>query len=89
LKAVDLGSDEWISYVDEFGRTRVGLKSQLDAQNAVKFVKGSGKLLDEGDVGPTMVSADMEREFKRRKWEQEADEAFAEPVMRHYRTSDG
>lgn len=86
---VDLGGDEWISYVDEFGRTRVGLKSQLEAQNSVKFVKGTGKLLDESDVGPTLVSGDMERESKRRKWEQEADEVFAEPVSRHYRTDDG
>ena len=56
----------------------------------MKFRKATGKAdNDRDDSGPTLVSADMERESKRAKWEQEADETFAEPVTRHYSTKDG
>ncbi|KAJ3054996.1 hypothetical protein HK097_000142 [Rhizophlyctis rosea] len=74
----DESDDPWVEATDEFGRTRVVRKSQLQAINQ-QFVK-AGEAGTDYD-GPQLMSEDMLREAERLKWEEEMKNASA---TKHY-----
>lgn len=67
--------EEWVDYVDTFGKARTCLKEDLIHMQQLKddAVVNDGQLkLKEG---ATLLSADMKRELRRQQWEKEAEEA--------------
>ena len=72
----DESDDPWVEATDEFGRTRVVRKSQLEAINQQFIKAGQGGSGDgEGYDGPALMSEDMRREAERLKWEEEMKNA--------------
>ncbi|KAL8591818.1 hypothetical protein ACOMHN_047078 [Nucella lapillus] len=77
-------SEEWVDYVDTFGRSRRCMKRDLprmekQQQPLARSVEDAGLRLKEG---ATLLSADMKRELRRQQWEKEAEQSADGPV--HY-----
>lgn len=85
--------EEWVDYVDALGRSRRCLRKDLP--NLLEMDKKLGiAKLDEPAL-PTVIdpkklhllSDDKQREFRRKKWEEEAEAALSKPVGPvHYQT---
>ncbi|OWF54814.1 coiled-coil domain-containing protein 174-like [Mizuhopecten yessoensis] len=82
--------EEWVDYVDSFGRTRTCLRKDLkdlterdNKMTAVRFTDPSKQDTPptSSDM-PTLLSEDMRREIQRQKWEEEAQANLNGPV--HY-----
>ncbi|KAI9298929.1 hypothetical protein K502DRAFT_361933 [Neoconidiobolus thromboides FSU 785] len=63
-KKQDEDSEAWVEYIDEFGRTRVGRREEVES-------------LKPRNDGPELLSKDMERELERQRWEKEMEEENA------------
>ena len=69
--------DEWVEYVDSFGRSKMCLRKDLP-QMKEKDEKVKLKSLEESKL--TLLSDDMRREMIRKRWEEEVQEALDKPV---------
>ncbi|XP_069132891.1 coiled-coil domain-containing protein 174-like [Argopecten irradians] len=80
--------EEWVDYVDGFGRTRTCLRKDLkdhterDRASAGARFTGPSAQNTLSDDKPTLMSDDMRRELQRQKWEEEAQANLNGPV--HY-----
>ncbi|KAI8905673.1 hypothetical protein DFJ77DRAFT_206229 [Powellomyces hirtus] len=79
--------DAWVEAVDEFGRTRIVRRSQVD-NLGLRFVKGASgdAAADDNDQGdtPTLLSGDMRQEMERQEWEREAEQELATGAPGHF-----
>ncbi|KAI8849907.1 hypothetical protein BC829DRAFT_390482 [Chytridium lagenaria] len=72
--------DPWVETVDQFGRTKIVRKSQVEAKTTSGFVKAGEVVGQEGDQ-PSLVSSDMRMQQQREQWEAEVKaDAEAEPL---------
>ncbi|XP_076466374.1 uncharacterized protein LOC143297779 [Babylonia areolata] len=76
--------EEWVDYVDTFGRSRRCMRKDLP--HLEKQERPLGRPPGDGGLklkeGATLMSADMKRELRRQQWEKEAEESVNGPV--HY-----
>ncbi|XP_053388314.1 coiled-coil domain-containing protein 174-like [Mercenaria mercenaria] len=69
--------EEWVDYVDAFGRSRRCLRKDLsDVQRQDETLQK--KKRDKSEDIPNLMSADMRREMERQKWEKEEMEKMQE-----------
>ncbi|XP_035009222.1 coiled-coil domain-containing protein 174 isoform X2 [Hippoglossus stenolepis] len=69
--------EEWVDYVDAWGRSRRCMKKDLpDFKKMDHDLTGKGKSSSE----KTLLSEDMRRELQRQEWEMEEEEAMKRPV---------
>nr|KAG5703955.1 hypothetical protein BaRGS_020552 [Batillaria attramentaria] len=78
--------EEWVDYVDSFGRSRRCMKKDLpylekQERPLSKLASDLGLKVTSSD-SPTLLSEDMRRELRRQQWEKEAQEAANGPI--HY-----
>ncbi|XP_062256639.1 coiled-coil domain-containing protein 174 isoform X2 [Platichthys flesus] len=77
IPAPENPDEEWVDFVDAWGRSRRCMKKDLpDFKNVDHDVKGKGKSSSE----KTLLSEDMRRELQRQEWEREEEEAMKRPI---------
>ncbi|XP_068696263.1 coiled-coil domain-containing protein 174-like [Montipora foliosa] len=67
--------EEWVDYVDSFGRERRCLRKDLKELQHM-----DNDLSEARKSPPTLLSEDMRREMTRKQWEKEQEEAMNKPV---------
>ncbi|KAI8819121.1 uncharacterized protein EV422DRAFT_498109 [Fimicolochytrium jonesii] len=74
--------DPWVEAVDEFGRTRIVRRSQVEGQGLRRFTKvdtDPTSATDTSSHTPTLMSSDMRQEAARQEWEQSALASLQSP----------
>ncbi|XP_034023479.1 coiled-coil domain-containing protein 174-like [Thalassophryne amazonica] len=77
IPAPENPDEEWVDFVDSFGRSRRCMKKDLP-----DFKKMDHSLTGKGNstADKTLLSEDMRRELQRQEWEREEEEAMKRPI---------